>query len=226
MALRARPLAAQSVSPRTTRPRLHMFRAQPALLPSRAPAGTRRAAGPRAIVRTNGPRRSAWHARSSLQHVRLSQPSPPSAVPSATGASVLRAAALSTEPVVSAHDAELLEWRQCWWPVAFTTDLDASKPSTFTLLGEKLVLWHDGAAWQAFADRCPHRLAPLSEGRVNEDGCVSGLWSDCARTDASLQSTGVPVPRLGVQRWRGVRDDPTGRGWHCASVAEGVRHRL
>ena len=30
--------------------------------------------------------------------------------------------------------------------------------------------WYDGNAWQAFADRCPHRLAPLSEGRITEDG--------------------------------------------------------
>jgi len=211
-------------SPLEPAPRLHMFLAQPALLPSRAPAGTWRAAGPRASVRTICPRR--WHVRSSLQHVRLSQPPPLSSVSSATGASALRAAALSTEPVVSTRDAELLEWRQCWWPVAFTTDLDASKPSTFTLLGEKLVLWHDGTAWQAFADRCPHRLAPLSEGRVNEDGCVGGRRSDRALTDASLQSTGVPVPWLGVQRGRGVRGNPTGRGWHCTSVAESVRHRL
>ncbi len=83
-------------------------------------------------------------------------------------------------------------WRQAWWcgpgfgvshplshaprvphrPVAFTSDLDASKPSNFKLLGEQLVLWHDGAAWRAFADRCPHRLAPLSEGRITEDGLL------------------------------------------------------
>jgi len=63
-------------------------------------------------------------------------------------------------------------WKSNWWPVAFTRDLDASQPSAFTLLGEQLVLWHDGTSWRAFADRCPHRLAPLSEGRVTPDGCA------------------------------------------------------
>ena len=33
------------------------------------------------------------------------------------------------------------------------------------------VLWRDGGdEWRVFADRCPHRQAPLSEGRVNEQG--------------------------------------------------------
>ena len=57
--------------------------------------------------------------------------------------------------------------------MAFLTDLDATRPSAFTLLGEQLVLWRDGQGeWQAYADRCPHRLAPLSEGRVTEEGML------------------------------------------------------
>ena len=28
------------------------------------------------------------------------------------------------------------------------------------------MIWHDGAAWRCFEDRCPHRAVPLSEGRV------------------------------------------------------------
>jgi nitrite reductase/ring-hydroxylating ferredoxin subunit len=38
---------------------------------------------------------------------------------------------------------------------------------------------HDGARWRAFEDRCPHRLAPLSEGRVEADGtllCAYHAW--------------------------------------------------
>ncbi len=31
------------------------------------------------------------------------------------------------------------------------------------------MLWYDGTTWNAFLDRCPHRLAALSEGRVEDN---------------------------------------------------------
>ena len=63
-------------------------------------------------------------------------------------------------------------WRRGWYPVAYLHDLDAARPTAFTLLGDDLVLWWDQAAeqWRAFADVCPHRLGPLSEGRLNGAG--------------------------------------------------------
>ena len=43
-------------------------------------------------------------------------------------------------------------WADQWYPVAFLRDLDRSRPTAFTLLGEDLVLWWDraGNRWQAF----------------------------------------------------------------------------
>jgi phenylpropionate dioxygenase-like ring-hydroxylating dioxygenase large terminal subunit len=63
-------------------------------------------------------------------------------------------------------------WRQAWYPVAYLADLDPAKPTPFTLLGDDLVLWWDrgGERWRAFADVCPHRLVPLSDGRLNGAG--------------------------------------------------------
>ena len=63
-------------------------------------------------------------------------------------------------------------WRQAWYPVAYLDDLDPARPSAFTLLGDDLVLWFDRSAgsWRAFADVCPHRLVPLSQGRLNAAG--------------------------------------------------------
>jgi len=67
-------------------------------------------------------------------------------------------------------------------------------PFAFTLLGERLVLWwdHKDGAWSAMRDVCPHRLAPLSEGRINDQvkarararvrvfsGCVSVFLGVC-----------------------------------------------
>ena len=63
-------------------------------------------------------------------------------------------------------------WCDQWYPVAYLRDLDRRRPSAFTLLEQDLVLWWDQASgsWRAFADVCPHRLVPLSEGRINEAG--------------------------------------------------------
>jgi phenylpropionate dioxygenase-like ring-hydroxylating dioxygenase large terminal subunit len=63
-------------------------------------------------------------------------------------------------------------WQHAWYPVAFLRDLDPSRPTPFTLMGNDLVLWFErsSGAWRALADRCPHRLVPLSDGRLNPAG--------------------------------------------------------
>lgn len=59
--------------------------------------------------------------------------------------------------------------------------LDKYKPHAFQILGEDYVLWFDSKAsvWSVLCDACPHRLAPLSEGRVEPDGtllCAYHAW--------------------------------------------------
>ena len=68
-------------------------------------------------------------------------------------------------------------WTEQWWPVAYLCDLQRNRPNRFTLLERDLVLWWDVAAteWRAFEDVCPHRLVPLSEGRINASGQLSAL---------------------------------------------------
>jgi phenylpropionate dioxygenase-like ring-hydroxylating dioxygenase large terminal subunit len=63
-------------------------------------------------------------------------------------------------------------WQHAWYPVAFLRDLDPSRPTPFTLMGNDLVLWFERScgAWRALADVCPHRLVPLSDGRLNAAG--------------------------------------------------------
>jgi len=78
--------------------------------------------------------------------------------------------------VISEH------WQQRWYPVAYLDDLDRRRPAPFTLLGTDLVLWHEPSSgrWRAFADVCPHRLVPLSDGRINARGeleCPYHGWS-------------------------------------------------
>lgn len=64
--------------------------------------------------------------------------------------------------------------KEAWYPVHYIEDLDPAKPTRFTLLEQDLVLWWDRQTnqWRAFVDQCPHRLVPLSEGRIAEDGLL------------------------------------------------------
>lgn len=71
------------------------------------------------------------------------------------------------------------DWARQWYPVAVAADLQAGRPHAVTLLGRELVLWREEGSegsWHCFEDICPHRLAPLSEGRLEksrEDGNVT-----------------------------------------------------
>jgi phenylpropionate dioxygenase-like ring-hydroxylating dioxygenase large terminal subunit len=71
-------------------------------------------------------------------------------------------------------DPKRFDWFEAWYPVHYVEDLDKTRPTRFTLLEQDIVIWWDpnAATWRVFADQCPHRLAPLSEGRVNEDGLL------------------------------------------------------
>ena len=125
-------------------------------------------------------------------------------------------------------------WRRSWYPVAYLGDLDRTRPTAFTLLGDDLVLWWDGAAqqWRAFADVCPHRLVPLSEGRLNSAGeleCPYHGWTfrgDGACTAIPQASAGGggderEAPRLRSPRSR-CRTYATATGQGLLFVFAGV----
>lgn len=59
---------------------------------------------------------------------------------------------------------------QHWYPLSPIEDLDPNQPTAVTLLGLRLVIWKPKSSetYRVFLDRCPHRLAPLSEGRVDD----------------------------------------------------------
>ena len=60
-------------------------------------------------------------------------------------------------------------WQQ-WYPLSPIEDLNPQVPTTVTVLGIQLVIWkpQKSDSYQVFLDRCPHRLAPLSEGKIDE----------------------------------------------------------
>lgn len=71
--------------------------------------------------------------------------------------------------------------RRYWWPVGFTQEVQKI-PVPVRLLGEDLILFRDGSGKTALLDRaCPHRLASLEHGRVEEAGircCYHGWLFD------------------------------------------------
>ncbi|KAL9998070.1 putative pheophorbide a oxygenase [Helianthus debilis subsp. tardiflorus] len=81
------------------------------------------------------------------------------------------------------------DWFSHWYPLMPVCDLDKRAPCRKKVMGLDVVVWWDKNEneWKVFDDRCPHRLAPLSEGRIDQWGrlqCVYHGWcfggsSDC-----------------------------------------------
>ncbi|KAF5206771.1 Pheophorbide a oxygenase protein [Thalictrum thalictroides] len=78
-------------------------------------------------------------------------------------------------------ETEKFDWYSHWYPVMPLCDLDKRVPMAKKILGIDIVVWWDKneEKWQVFEDKCPHRLAPLSEGRIDQWGrlqCVYHGW--------------------------------------------------
>lgn len=59
-----------------------------------------------------------------------------------------------------------------WHPVAALEEVSDRRPLAARLMGQPLVLFRAGDRVTVLRDRCPHRGAPLSEGRVAGGGIV------------------------------------------------------
>jgi phenylpropionate dioxygenase-like ring-hydroxylating dioxygenase large terminal subunit len=111
------------------------------------------------------------------------------------------ATAFETTPLVAGGpEPSQFDPKEAWYPIFYIEDLEKTTLAKFTLLDQDLVIWWDdvAATWRAFVDQCPHRLVPLSEGRLTADGlleCPYHGWAfagsgDCNRipqqTEAGL----------------------------------------
>lgn len=91
------------------------------------------------------------------------------AVQRGAGAKVVAPAVIQAAPAGSAAS-----WRERhWFPIASTLELDPQRPTPVRLDGVDLVVWQvpgeedaEDEGWRVMSDACPHRLAPLSEGRI------------------------------------------------------------
>lgn len=76
---------------------------------------------------------------------------------------------------------EKFDWFSQWYPIMPECDLDKRVPLGKRVTGLDVVVWWDRNenSWKVFDDTCPHRLAPLSEGRIDQWGrlqCVYHGW--------------------------------------------------
>lgn len=114
--------------------------------------------------------------------------------------------------------------REFWHPVALEADVPTDAPLAVRLLGERWILARLSGDIVAMRDLCPHRLVPLSAGRVVGDEIECGYHG--YRFDASGKATTIPAldpnvpipPKACVQTahvatrfglvWMSLADDP------------------
>lgn len=116
----------------------------------------------------------------------------------------------ANEAKAKAHKIRPLH--QNWFPVSITTALKPDRPNAIELLSQKLVLYHDGGDWKCLADRCSHRFAPLSEGRL-----ISSRNSGIADEETSSSSSSACTSCSIQCAYHGWEFDSTGK---CTNVPQ------
>ncbi|KAK4371621.1 hypothetical protein RND71_011096 [Anisodus tanguticus] len=88
----------------------------------------------------------------------------------------------TNEPqLLQKQEEEKFEWYAQWYPIMPISELDKRRPHGKKVVGIDVVVWWDKneKEWRVMDDTCPHRLAPLSDGRIDQWGrlqCVYHGW--------------------------------------------------
>jgi phenylpropionate dioxygenase-like ring-hydroxylating dioxygenase large terminal subunit len=85
--------------------------------------------------------------------------------------------------------------KDAWYCAGFSGDVDAGKLHAITILDQPVVLYRTGAGVVALQDRCPHRFAPLSRGKLCDETIrcgYHGLVFDS--TGKCIQNPNGPIP--------------------------------
>eukprot|EP00177_Eucheuma_denticulatum_P004424 GFKZ01008032.1.p1 GENE.GFKZ01008032.1~~GFKZ01008032.1.p1 ORF type:complete len:579 (-),score=38.05 GFKZ01008032.1:193-1824(-) len=71
-------------------------------------------------------------------------------------------------PLDGSAGTPAFDWLSNWYPVVWEADLPPDRPHPFTLFNKHYVIFRDPLTdlYVAMDDVCPHRAAPLSEGRL------------------------------------------------------------
>ena len=85
-----------------------------------------------------------------------------------------------------------MDWKSQWYPVGSTRTLKKNVPNPIRLLENALVAWQSPSGWKVAVDRCPHRGAPLSYGRLEANSTLTCSYHGW-QFDAEGQTTYVPT---------------------------------
>ncbi|KAL6216016.1 hypothetical protein ACLB2K_009243 [Fragaria x ananassa] len=105
------------------------------------------------------------------------------------------------------------DWTEEWYPLYLTQDLPEDAPLGLTVFDKQLVLYRDAkGVLQCYQDRCPHRLAKLSEGQL-VDGRLECLYHGWQFEGAAGKCVKIPqlpadakIPRSACVKTYEVRD--------------------
>jgi pheophorbide a oxygenase len=120
-----------------------------------------------------------------LKAYSLAVDSPPATTLAAAATSVNRQALADAPP-----------FPRTWIPLASTFELDPDRPTPLKFLNQDYITYRDNnEQWVVMDDACPHRLAPLSEGRIDREK----NRIECSYHGWSFDSTGAcqRIPQLG-----------------------------
>lgn len=105
---------------------------------------------------------------------------------------------VSVSTTFEALESDLDEGIGAWIPIASASALKGLGPQRIEVMGLALVVWEADREWSVMSDACPHRLAPLSQGRVDpETNCI-----ECPYHGWKFDTNGtlIEVPQLEVNR--------------------------
>lgn len=101
--------------------------------------------------------------------------------------------------------ASTFDWTNKWYAVAWTSDVPLGVLYPFTLFDKAMVLYKDGETgiYVALDDVCPHRAAPLSQGRLYTPVGTSTTVLECMyhgwKFDTHGKCLDVPHAALGTK---------------------------
>jgi phenylpropionate dioxygenase-like ring-hydroxylating dioxygenase large terminal subunit len=91
--------------------------------------------------------------------------------PAAAAATTTTTTTTTTSSVNQQALADAPPFPRTWIPLASTFELDPDRPTPLKFLNQDYVAYRENNAeqWIVMDDACPHRLAPLSEGRIDRE---------------------------------------------------------
>jgi phenylpropionate dioxygenase-like ring-hydroxylating dioxygenase large terminal subunit len=106
-----------------------------------------------------------------------------------------------THPAVTPLGNASPVWQRAWHPVAHAEELADGGPAQVWVAGEAWVVARLDGQLAAFADQCPHRLAPLSAGRLTTSAADGSARLACAYHGWQYDAAGQCdlIPALGRQ---------------------------